>query len=401
VRELFGGLESREVARQLRDGGLLAALADAAEETGAMHPWLVREARARSRGGGLPLVGWVLEWKAMRVVEQTVEGVKGDPLAVCALKPAVVARLATHKALICELFQRCGRDELRFIVDVGLWGGLGLGVLQMGAWLLWSPKWSLAAGGAAVGYVTNWIALKVRAPARGPPCRARAPRCGASEQRCARPAGDVRAGAAVARPPMAAGPGRPPRPTRAPLAGHPGPLPHPPGAPTAPPAPRATRAPHSSPPAPCSGPRVAGADGGRARGQAAVAEEFAEFMADSVLSPRHIWEALLLGAAQPAGQRPPMQGPPAPGAAGGHLGGDGARELWAFEQSVPPRAPAPLPPLRSPAPAPAPAPAPHGGTMQHAGGESAPRGGAARARRGGGLAQAGALRPRHTARLLA
>ena len=213
-----------------------------------MHPWLVREARARSRGGGLPLVGWVLEWKAMRVVEQTVEGVKGDPLAVCALKPAVVARLATHKALICELFQRCGRDELRFIVDVGLWGGLGLGVLQMGAWLLWSPKWSLAAGGAAVGYVTNWIALKVRAPARGPPCRARAPRCGASEQRCARPAGDVRAGAAVARPPMAAGPGRPPRPTRAPLAGHPGPLPHPPGAPTAPPAPRATRAPHSSPP---------------------------------------------------------------------------------------------------------------------------------------------------------
>jgi len=27
--------------------------------------------------------------------------------------------------------------------------------------LLWSPKWTLTAGGAAVGYATNLVALKV------------------------------------------------------------------------------------------------------------------------------------------------------------------------------------------------------------------------------------------------
>ena len=39
--------------------------------------------------------------------------------------------------------------------------GLLLGVLQMAVWLLWDPWWSLALGGAAVGYLTDWFALKV------------------------------------------------------------------------------------------------------------------------------------------------------------------------------------------------------------------------------------------------
>ena len=28
-------------------------------------------------------------------------------------------------------------------------------------WLLWDPWWSLALGGAVVGYLTDWFALKV------------------------------------------------------------------------------------------------------------------------------------------------------------------------------------------------------------------------------------------------
>jgi hypothetical protein len=29
-------------------------------------------------------------------------------------------------------------------------------------WLVWDPWWSLAVGGALVGYATDWLALKVR-----------------------------------------------------------------------------------------------------------------------------------------------------------------------------------------------------------------------------------------------
>jgi hypothetical protein len=41
--------------------------------------------------------------------------------------------------------------------------GALLGVLQMGVWLVWDPWWSLALGGAAVGFLTDWFALKVDA----------------------------------------------------------------------------------------------------------------------------------------------------------------------------------------------------------------------------------------------
>ena len=73
----------------------------------------------------------------------------------------LLGELQQNKKLIVDLFQKCGRDELKFIVNTGLWGGMALGVVQMGVWLVWDPWWSLAAGGALVGYVTDWFALKI------------------------------------------------------------------------------------------------------------------------------------------------------------------------------------------------------------------------------------------------
>ena len=39
--------------------------------------------------------------------------------------------------------------------------GFLLGVVQMFQWMLFPHPWSLPIGGALVGYVTNWIALKM------------------------------------------------------------------------------------------------------------------------------------------------------------------------------------------------------------------------------------------------
>ena len=39
--------------------------------------------------------------------------------------------------------------------------GMFLGFFQMAVWLVWDPWWSLALGGAIVGYLTDWFALKV------------------------------------------------------------------------------------------------------------------------------------------------------------------------------------------------------------------------------------------------
>jgi len=83
------------------------------------------------------------------------------------LEGMVVEAMVQDKKLLVELFQQCGEQELKFVVNSGLILGGLLGIIQMAIWVLWDPWWSLAVGGAAVGYVTNFVAIKsIFAPVR-------------------------------------------------------------------------------------------------------------------------------------------------------------------------------------------------------------------------------------------
>ena len=77
------------------------------------------------------------------------------------LKDVVVTGMIKEKQLLVDLFQRCGKAELAFLVNSGFGFGVALGVLQMLLWLVYEMPWTLAAGGAVVGYLTNLIALKL------------------------------------------------------------------------------------------------------------------------------------------------------------------------------------------------------------------------------------------------
>ena len=69
--------------------------------------------------------------------------------------------MVREKQLLVDLFQRCGSAELAFLVDSGFAFGCVLGVFQMLLWLFYEQAWTLAVGGAIVGYLTNLIALKL------------------------------------------------------------------------------------------------------------------------------------------------------------------------------------------------------------------------------------------------
>jgi len=69
--------------------------------------------------------------------------------------------MVREKQLLIDLFQRCGKAELAFLVNSGFSFGCALGVVQMLIWLLYERAWTLAVGGAVVGYLTNWLALKL------------------------------------------------------------------------------------------------------------------------------------------------------------------------------------------------------------------------------------------------
>jgi hypothetical protein len=77
------------------------------------------------------------------------------------IKSLVIKGMCADPKLLGEFFQKVAYKELTFLVDSGLSFGFLLGIGQMLQWMIWPTKWSLPVGGALVGYVTNWIALKM------------------------------------------------------------------------------------------------------------------------------------------------------------------------------------------------------------------------------------------------
>jgi uncharacterized membrane protein YheB (UPF0754 family) len=76
------------------------------------------------------------------------------------LRHLVVTGLTDNPATLGSFFQTVGKKELKFLVNSGFGIGFVLGIFQMLQWMVYPKPWTLPAGGAVVGYITNWIALK-------------------------------------------------------------------------------------------------------------------------------------------------------------------------------------------------------------------------------------------------
>jgi uncharacterized membrane protein YheB (UPF0754 family) len=77
------------------------------------------------------------------------------------LRKVVLEAFVRDKAVLVDLFQKVGRVELEFLVNSGFGFGFVLGLGQMVAWVAKPMAWTLPAAGALVGYVTNWVAIKL------------------------------------------------------------------------------------------------------------------------------------------------------------------------------------------------------------------------------------------------
>lgn len=73
----------------------------------------------------------------------------------------VVDQAHRDRALIGQMFQRVGSEEFAFIKRSGAYFGGLFGAVQLGAWLIYPAWWVLPVYGFFVGYVTNWVALKL------------------------------------------------------------------------------------------------------------------------------------------------------------------------------------------------------------------------------------------------
>jgi len=95
------------------------------------------------------------------ILERVLVALSRDIEDVLDLPHVVLDAFVRDKIVLVELFQKVGRVELDFLVKSGFGFGFLLGLAQMGCWAIRPHAWTLPIAGSLVGYVTNWIAIKL------------------------------------------------------------------------------------------------------------------------------------------------------------------------------------------------------------------------------------------------
>lgn len=95
------------------------------------------------------------------IISEITDQIGGNIDDLIDLKLMVVRHLESDPRLLNKIFLDVGAKEFRIIVWSGLWFGILLGFLTMAAWLLLPQWWTVPLGAGIMGYVTNWLAIKM------------------------------------------------------------------------------------------------------------------------------------------------------------------------------------------------------------------------------------------------
>jgi uncharacterized membrane protein YheB (UPF0754 family) len=104
---------------------------------------------------------WVLNPVLPYLLPRILRSLQTEIDDVLDLDQIVLRAFVRDKIVLVDLFQKVGRVELEFLVNSGFGFGFVLGLAQMAAWAVAPATWTLPVAGALVGYVTNWIAIKL------------------------------------------------------------------------------------------------------------------------------------------------------------------------------------------------------------------------------------------------
>lgn len=96
-----------------------------------------------------------------QAVEEMMQDLQADVGNIFDVKATVKNTLIQDKALLNAIFLECGEREFKFIARSGFYFGFLFGLAQMTIWYHFSPWWLLPLAGGLVGYITNFLALKL------------------------------------------------------------------------------------------------------------------------------------------------------------------------------------------------------------------------------------------------
>ncbi|MCB1200639.1 MAG: DUF445 family protein [Leptospiraceae bacterium] len=97
-----------------------------------------------------------------KTIRNIISDIRANIYHVFDLKGLVLKSMTgKNVVLTVDMFQKVGAPEFRFIERSGLYFGFLLGSIQMGIWYLYPEWWTLPIQGVIVGYLTNYLALRM------------------------------------------------------------------------------------------------------------------------------------------------------------------------------------------------------------------------------------------------
>ncbi|MER6763258.1 MULTISPECIES: DUF445 domain-containing protein [Amycolatopsis] len=156
-REIFARLDPAQVAKEIEQP-LLRVVEDVTREV--METYQPRLWEMLPSGAQQLLLKRV-QAEAPRAITKIMREISQNIEDVLDLKHMVVTNLVRDKALLNRLIRDISRPEMRFIARSGIWFGFILGCVQLLVWALTKSPIVLPLFGLAIGWLTDWLALKM------------------------------------------------------------------------------------------------------------------------------------------------------------------------------------------------------------------------------------------------
>ena len=157
LRELFAGMDPEAMLPTMRPA--LHAMADETlEEAAAEHAaqmWGAMDEKVKTQ------VREAVRKEVELLATSAFTDLKDVAPEIIDLGRTIQDAIARDKALLNNLFLAAGGEEFKFIKISGLYFGFLFGIPQFLLWIVYPEWWILPAGGVLVGYITNWLALKM------------------------------------------------------------------------------------------------------------------------------------------------------------------------------------------------------------------------------------------------
>lgn len=99
--------------------------------------------------------------EAPEITRKIMQDIKDDVRELLDLKALAVSVLMNDKSLINKIFLEVGHKEFKFIERSGFYFGFLFGIVQMIIFIYFNPWWLLPVAGLFVGFITNWLAIKM------------------------------------------------------------------------------------------------------------------------------------------------------------------------------------------------------------------------------------------------